>query len=95
MDNAEDPSTGPVSLLDAFRMHYSRLESVVHEAVSNPTDSVVLERIDNDLSEYLALVEEVSMIDNVWAAIEYFFCTAPARILEFLNKLSWTHCGII
>jgi len=51
----------PLTLLDAFRLHYSRFETVIGEAVTHPTDSTVLARIGDDLDEYAALVQEVSL----------------------------------
>lgn len=53
----------PISLLDAFRLHYSRLTDAVHAVVSNPTDPIVIERLCNDLSEYTNLVNEVCAVD--------------------------------
>jgi hypothetical protein len=48
------------SLLDAFRVHYNHYESMVHEAMSNPTDSNVLARLGDDLDQFMTLVAEVS-----------------------------------
>ena len=50
-------------LLEAFRTHYRRFETGVHEAVSNSTDAVVLWRLGDDLDQYTRLVTEVSFID--------------------------------
>lgn len=49
----------PISLLDAFRYHYNRIVEDVHHVNSNATDTVVIERLMNDLAEYSALVNEV------------------------------------
>lgn len=48
-----------ISLLDAFRYHYNRLVESVHHITNNATDTVVIERLMNDLTEYRDLVNEV------------------------------------
>lgn len=50
----------PDELLGAFRTRYRRYEHLVLEATSNPTDSVILARLGDELDEYLALVIKVS-----------------------------------
>lgn len=47
-----------ISLLDAFRYHYNRLSESVHHVNDNATDTVVIERLMNDLAEYKDLVDE-------------------------------------
>jgi hypothetical protein len=54
-----DSSHSNQSLLDAFRVHYNHYESMVHEAMSNPTDSTVLARLGDDLDQFMSLVAEV------------------------------------
>lgn len=54
--------SNPQNLLDAFRVHYTRFETLVHQAVINPTDSVVLARLGDDLDEFLAMVVEVRIL---------------------------------
>ncbi|KAJ7026752.1 hypothetical protein C8F04DRAFT_966135 [Mycena alexandri] len=44
---------------NAFREHYHRYETAVHDAISNGADTVVLWRLGDDLNEYLGLVNEV------------------------------------
>ena len=51
----------PLTLLDAFRLHYNRFETVIGEAITHPTDSSVLARIGDDLDEYATLVQEASL----------------------------------
>ena len=53
-------SNAELDLLDAFRFHYFRYETVVREAVTHATDSTVLARIGNDLDEYATILAEVS-----------------------------------
>lgn len=48
-------------LLDAFRVHYTRFEHAVHEVLQNYTDSTVLARLGDDLDEFGALANEVSL----------------------------------
>lgn len=55
-----DPDIEDLSLLDAFRHHYSRIEGAVQEVMYIPTDTTILERINDDLAEYAGLVEEVN-----------------------------------
>ncbi|KAK7012914.1 hypothetical protein R3P38DRAFT_3278905 [Favolaschia claudopus] len=45
-------------LLNAFRQHYHRYESRVHEAIANSADAMVLWRLGDDLEQYLGLVDE-------------------------------------
>ncbi|KAK6984721.1 hypothetical protein R3P38DRAFT_2387052, partial [Favolaschia claudopus] len=45
-------------LLEAFRLHFHQYHRAVNEAMSNPTDEVVLSRLHDDLQEYSALVVE-------------------------------------
>ncbi|KAK6971424.1 hypothetical protein R3P38DRAFT_3497440, partial [Favolaschia claudopus] len=49
-------------LLEAFRLHFHQYHRAVDEAVSNPTDEVVLSRLHDDLQGYTALVAEHSPI---------------------------------
>ncbi|KAF9470631.1 hypothetical protein BDN70DRAFT_763811, partial [Pholiota conissans] len=49
-------------LLDAFRMHYYRFESIVSNAMSNSADTAVLQRIGQNLTEYSSLVNQHSVI---------------------------------
>lgn len=51
---------GEMDLLDAFRHHYFRYETIVTEAITHATDSTVLARIGDDLDEYATLVAEVT-----------------------------------
>ena len=46
-------------LLDAFRSHYQRFVEAIQDAVQNGTDSVVLERLGDDLEEFNTVVNEV------------------------------------
>lgn len=55
-----DAEISHLSLLDAFRHNYFRIEGVIQEAMRNPADTAVLERIRSDLEEYMGLVEEVN-----------------------------------
>lgn len=55
-----DAETEQLPLLDAFRHHYFRIEGIIQEAMRNPTDTAVLERIGGELEEYMGLVEEVN-----------------------------------
>ncbi|KAK6971352.1 hypothetical protein R3P38DRAFT_3531831 [Favolaschia claudopus] len=48
----------PLELLEAFRLHFHQYHRAVNEAMSNPTDEVVLSRLHDDLQEYSALVVE-------------------------------------
>jgi len=51
----------PHELLDAFRGHYFRLETSVSEAVGPGFgDSVVLERLGDDLDQYFTSFQTVS-----------------------------------
>ncbi|KAK7016492.1 hypothetical protein R3P38DRAFT_2412740, partial [Favolaschia claudopus] len=45
-------------LLNAFRQHYHRYESRVHEAIANSADAMVIWRLGDDLEQYLGLVDE-------------------------------------
>ncbi len=51
---------GEVDLLDAFRHHYLRYETIVREAITRTTDSTVLARIGDDLDEYAMMLAEVT-----------------------------------
>ena len=53
-------------LLDAFRSHYFRYETIVREAITLATDSTVLARIGDDLDEYSTLLAEVISILTTW-----------------------------
>lgn len=57
-----DPTAqnGELDLLDAFRYHYFRYETVVREAITHATDSTVLARIGDDLDEYTTILAEVT-----------------------------------
>ncbi|KAJ7020748.1 hypothetical protein C8F04DRAFT_973698 [Mycena alexandri] len=60
-------ATGPGNggeLLDAFRSHYHRFQTSVTAITQNPTDSVVIARLGDDLDEYARLVQEHSGIFN-------------------------------
>jgi hypothetical protein len=57
--NTVDNSHANLTLLDAFRAHYFRLNGVIEEAMRTPTDATVLERIGDDLMEYSSLLDEV------------------------------------
>ncbi|KAJ7145457.1 hypothetical protein C8R46DRAFT_1167479 [Mycena filopes] len=52
----------PSELLDAFRTHYHRFQASVTTTTQNPTDSVVIARLGDDLDEYSRLVQEHSAI---------------------------------
>ena len=52
-------SESATALLEAFREHYHRFSHTIGQACQNPTDSVVLSRIGDDLDEFLALANEV------------------------------------
>ncbi|KAK7015971.1 hypothetical protein R3P38DRAFT_2718683, partial [Favolaschia claudopus] len=56
------PAAQASELVEAFRLHYHQYHRAVDEAVSNPTDEVVLSRLQDDLHEYAALVREHSHI---------------------------------
>ena len=68
----------PLHLLDAFRLHYYRFQTVVGEAITNPTDSTVLARIGDDLDEYAALVHEASLLNTLFSP----FIINPKFILQ-------------
>ena len=51
---------GELDLLDAFRYHYLRYETIVREAITHTTDSTVLARIGDDLDEYATILAEVT-----------------------------------
>lgn len=53
------PAAVAAELLDAFRLHYHRFESGIHEAVTTSADTVVLWRLGDDLDQYISLVNEV------------------------------------
>ena len=57
----EDPG-GEQYLLDAFRYHYFRYETIVREAITGTTDSTVLARIGDDLDEYATILAEVTRL---------------------------------
>ena len=40
-------------------MYYCHYEDLVHEATLNPTDSMVLTRLGDEIDEYLALVTNI------------------------------------
>jgi len=52
-------SAPPNTLLDAFRIYYSRLESAIIEVSSRPTDPNVLGRRKAQVTEYADLVDLV------------------------------------
>ncbi len=47
------------NLRNAFRQHYHAFETAVGDAITTLADSNVLGRLIDDLSEYLALANEV------------------------------------
>ena len=57
----------PLHLLDAFCLHYDRFQTVVGDAITNPTDPTVLARIGDDLDEYAALVHEASLLNTLFS----------------------------
>ena len=69
------------TLLDAFRLRYYRMEAVIQEAMQIPTDTIVLQRIGDDLAEYSRMVQEVrsssqlllhlSLIFSIFLACHY------------------------
>ncbi len=59
------PNRG-LDLLEAFRSHYFRYETIVREAITLATDSTVLARIGDDLDEYSTLLAEVISIFTIW-----------------------------
>ncbi|KAJ7664653.1 hypothetical protein DFH06DRAFT_918240, partial [Mycena polygramma] len=48
-------------LLNAFRERYHRYETIVHEAIANSADAVVLWRLGDDLNQYLGLINEATI----------------------------------
>ena len=65
-------------LLSAFQMYYHHYEDLVHEAISNPMDSTVLARQEDEINEYLTLVTEVRF-------------SVPATINETESYLACPH----
>lgn len=63
-DSNQTSSEG--TLLDAFRLHYRRIESGVTEATSSTSSSgsdlVVVERLGDDIDEYTSLFNQVFII---------------------------------
>jgi len=86
-----EPSEGQSQqdLLDAFRIHYNRFEAAVHEAVQNSTDSTILARLKDDLVEFLALVEEVSVRKILY--LGFPFEVLSYRMLISLKLMNCTH----
>lgn len=56
--------SNPPHPLDAFRNHYNRFETLVRQAVANPTNSTIVARLGDDLDEFLRLVIEVRTYFN-------------------------------
>lgn len=57
-----DFSGGPAALLDAFRHHFARFKTATQELIKNSLgDSVVAERLGDDLDEFLLLFQTVSL----------------------------------
>lgn len=54
-------SVGNLDLLVAFRTHYERFERAVGDVLLSPTDPTVLARLGDDLDEFAALANEVSI----------------------------------
>ena len=65
----------PLHLLDAFCLHYYHFQTVVGEAITNPTDSTILARIGD---EYAALVHEASLLNTLFSP----FIINPKFILQ-------------
>ncbi len=49
------------ALLDEFRRYYRRLETATHELVGGGADSVVLERLGDQLDLYRQILNEVCL----------------------------------
>ncbi|KAF8164424.1 hypothetical protein BJ912DRAFT_863836 [Pholiota molesta] len=80
--NATNNSHAILSLLDAFRARYFRLECVIEEAMRSPTDSTVLERIGDDLMEYSSLLNDVR---------QYCFQIGRPQIIFDPQFLAWAY----
>lgn len=58
-------SAPALELADGFRSRFYQYSAQVGEAVSHNTDSTVLERIKEDLEEFIRLTVEVCLISCV------------------------------
>ncbi|KAF8184260.1 hypothetical protein K438DRAFT_1594782, partial [Mycena galopus ATCC 62051] len=56
------PESSATELLDAFRSHFQRFQTLVTDVVQNPTDAVVIARLGDDLDEFADLVQQYSGI---------------------------------
>ncbi|KAJ7035753.1 hypothetical protein C8F04DRAFT_1210195 [Mycena alexandri] len=92
-------ATGPGNdgeLLDAFRSHYHRFQTSVTAITQNPTDSVVIARLGDDLDEYARLVQEHSGIFNPaeFALIQTSVAAMQNDIrLEYRDAIDASHNG--
>lgn len=48
-------------LLNAFRTHYHRFQTAITDLVAVGSDAMVIARLGDDLDEFSAIVEEVSL----------------------------------
>ena len=53
-------------LLAVFRLHYTRFESAVTDALSTPTDVTVIARLGDDLDSFAGLAIEVCLDISSW-----------------------------
>ncbi|KAI0313030.1 hypothetical protein OF83DRAFT_1066225, partial [Amylostereum chailletii] len=54
----ENPGVVVSNLLSAFRTHYHNFDSRLQEALLHSTDSTMLERLRDDLDEFVSIVQE-------------------------------------
>src|ERR1700743_1111684 len=54
------PIFAQTALLNAFRTHYTRFQTLISELDGTTTDATVIARLGDDLDEFTGLVEEVS-----------------------------------
>lgn len=73
-------------LLAAFHDHYQRYEQAVQAALSNPTDSTVLERLGDDLDQFSQLVAEVSRQYDRFS--EWYPCHGYSTPRFLMQKIS-------
>jgi hypothetical protein len=59
------PEASVADLLEAFCQHYHQFESSIHNAVSNSADPQVLWWLGDDLDQYIHLVNQVLMTQNL------------------------------